>query len=67
MNTMGPVLTALFPVMALILLGYGLKKKAFLNDGQWRGLETFAVNILYPGFLIPQIANAPCIKPHPFP
>jgi predicted permease len=59
MSTLGLVFSALLPVMALIALGYGLKKNAFLTDGQWRGLETFAVYILYPGFLIPQIAKAP--------
>jgi len=67
MSTLGLVLSALLPIMALIGLGYGLKKNTLLNDSQWRGLETFAVNVLYPGFLIPQIAKAPLHQPSSLP
>ncbi|MGN6422520.1 MAG: AEC family transporter [Asticcacaulis sp.] len=48
----------LFPIFLLIALGYGLRKSNFLSDSAWRPIETFAVYVLYPGFLVPAIWGA---------
>lgn len=53
------VFMAVWPIFLLIGLGYGLKKTSLLPDAGWRGVERFAVYVLYPGFLVPSIWHAP--------
>ncbi|MDI7774133.1 AEC family transporter [Asticcacaulis sp. EMRT-3] len=52
------ILAGLLPIFLLIALGYVLKKSAFLPLPAWRPVETFAVYVLYPGFLVPAIWHA---------
>lgn len=56
--TASTILGGLFPIFLLIALGYGLRKRRFLADEAWRPIETFAVYVLYPGFLVPAIWHA---------
>jgi predicted permease len=52
------LIAGVVPVFILIALGYGLKKSQFLPDETWRPIEKLAINLLYPGFLIPSIWGA---------
>lgn len=36
---MNGIVSALVPVLALILIGYALRRLAFLPDGAWAGIE----------------------------
>lgn len=55
---MDAVLLGVFPVFALIALGWGLKKTGFLGPEQWRPVERLTYFVFYPGFLIPTIWSA---------
>ncbi len=55
---MAAILAGVLPVFLLLALGYGLKKSGYLPDAAWRPIEKLAINVLYPGFLIPAIWNA---------
>ncbi|MGN6063861.1 MULTISPECIES: AEC family transporter [Brevundimonas] len=55
---MAAILAGVLPVFLLLALGYGLKKSHYLPDAAWRPIEKLAINVLYPGFLIPAIWNA---------
>ncbi|HCQ54554.1 MAG TPA: AEC family transporter, partial [Brevundimonas diminuta] len=55
---MAAILAGVLPVFLLLALGYGLKKSDYLPDAAWRPIEKLAINVLYPGFLIPAIWNA---------
>ena len=55
---MGALLAGVFPVFALIAVGYGLRKSGFLPDATWRPVEKLSIHLLYPGFLIPAIWTA---------
>jgi predicted permease len=55
---MGALILGVLPVFCLIAIGYGLRKSDFLPDATWRPIEKLAINLLYPGFLIPAIWNA---------
>lgn len=55
---MTALLSGVLPVFLLLALGYGLKKSDYLPDAAWRPIEKLAINVLYPGFLIPAIWNA---------
>jgi predicted permease len=52
------ILNGIVPIFLLISLGYGLKKSGFLPLPVWPPIETFALYVLYPGFLIPAIWHA---------
>ncbi len=43
---------ALIPIMALILVGYGLKRAQFLSDETWAGMEKLTYFVLLPALLI---------------
>jgi len=43
--------------MALIFLGYGLKRADFLPDESWSGMEKLTYFILFPALLIHTLAN----------
>lgn len=55
---MAAIIAGVLPVFLLLALGYGLKKSDYLPDAAWRPIEKLAINVLYPGFLIPAIWNA---------
>jgi len=52
------IVNGIVPVFLLIVLGYGLKKSNFLPVGAWPPISTFAVYVLYPGWLIPAVWHA---------
>ena len=49
---MHPIITALLPILSLILLGLGLKQLRFLDDGIWAGVERLTYYLLFPALLI---------------
>lgn len=55
---MDGLILGIAPVFVLIAIGYGLRKSDFLPDATWRPIEKLAINLLYPGFLIPAIWHA---------
>ncbi len=48
---------ALAPVLALILVGFGLKRSAFLPEGTWPGMEKLTYFVLFPALLVGTLAN----------
>ena len=55
---MNALLTGIVPVFAMIALGWGLKKRAFLADDGWRAVERLTYFAFYPAFLIPAVWRA---------
>ncbi|NHC04648.1 AEC family transporter [Acinetobacter sp. 187] len=55
---MHSILLSLFPLIALILSGYVLKRAAFLNDGFWAGAEKLNYYVLFPAMLFGNLAAA---------
>ncbi|MBA3048984.1 AEC family transporter, partial [Brevundimonas sp.] len=55
---MNALLTGVVPVFAMIALGWGLKKRAFLDDDGWRAVERLTYFAFYPAFLIPAVWRA---------
>ena len=49
---MGMFLSALVPIMAIIALGYGLKRAEFLTEFAWAGIEKLTYFVLFPALLI---------------
>lgn len=49
---MSDILTALAPILLLILLGFGLKRMQFLAEGGWSALERITYYILFPALLV---------------
>ena len=47
-SSMHGILLSLFPLIALIVVGYVLKRTAYLNDGFWAGAEKLNYYILFP-------------------
>jgi len=45
-------ITALVPIISLIILGYGLRQAKFLPQGTWQGMEKLTYFILFPSLLI---------------
>jgi predicted permease len=43
--------------MALILVGYGLKRASFLSEGTWSGVERLTYFVLFPALLIRTLAG----------
>lgn len=52
------VINGIVPVFLLIVLGYALKKASFLPVTAWPPISSFAVYVLYPGWLIPAVWHA---------
>ncbi len=52
------IINGIVPVFLLIALGYGLKKSNFLPMTAWPPISSFAVYVLYPGWLIPAVWHA---------
>lgn len=49
---------ALFPVFAVIVLGYGLRRGRFVQDGFWPAAERITFYVLFPALLIASTAKA---------
>jgi len=49
--------TALVPILALILIGYGLKRTKFLPEASWQGIEKLTYYVLFPCLLIRTLGN----------
>lgn len=49
---MGSFATTLTPVLVLILIGFGIKRAAFLPEDTWPGIEKLTYWILFPALLI---------------
>lgn len=49
---MNEIISALAPVLGLIILGYGLRRRQFLTDNAWRGIERLTYFILFPILLV---------------
>ena len=54
---MGSFATALTPVLALILVGFGLKRTAFLPEDTWPGIEKLTYFVLFPALLVGTLGN----------
>ena len=52
------ILLSLFPLITLIVVGYVLKRTAYLNDGFWAGAEKLNYYILFPAMLFGNLATA---------
>ncbi|PCI72763.1 MAG: hypothetical protein COB38_03195 [Gammaproteobacteria bacterium] len=50
-------ITALIPIMALIILGYILKRSKFLGEDAWSGIEKLTYFILFPSLLLRTLGN----------
>ena len=55
---MQSIILSLFPLIALIVSGYYLKKKQFLHEGFWVGAEKLNYYILFPIMLFANLATA---------
>ncbi len=55
---MSAVLSALLPVLSLILLGFALRKGGIIPREQWRGIEQLCYWLLFPALLIVSISRA---------
>ncbi len=53
------IATALAPILAMILLGYGLKRARFLPAEAWAGMEKLTYFILFPALLIHTLSDQP--------
>jgi len=56
--TVDTIVNGIVPVFLLIVLGYGLKKSNFLPIDAWPPISSFAIYVLYPGWLIPAVWHA---------
>ncbi|QIC62457.1 AEC family transporter [Acinetobacter schindleri] len=52
------IFSVLFPLIALITLGYTLKQRQWLEDGFWRGVEKLNYYVLFPIMLFLNLATA---------
>lgn len=48
---------ALIPVLALILVGFGLRRAAFLPEDTWPGMEKLSYFVLFPALLVGTLGN----------
>lgn len=55
---MGPVLSALFPIIALIALGHQMRSRRWVEDAFWPGAERLTYYILLPALLVASLAKA---------
>jgi predicted permease len=56
---MGPFLTALLPVVALVALGRFLAWRQALPEAGWRGVERLSYLVLFPALVVRELARAP--------
>lgn len=57
------LLLALWPLFALIVAGYFLRRRDFPNDAFWPGAERLNYFILFPALLFSSLASAPLDNP----
>src|SRR3989338_5282919 len=57
------LLLALWPLFALIVAGYYLRRWAFPNEAFWPGAERLNYFILFPALLFSSLATAPLDNP----
>lgn len=57
------LLLALWPLFALIVAGYYLRRWAFPNEAFWPGAERLNYFVLFPALLFSSLANAPLDNP----
>jgi malonate transporter and related proteins len=55
---MSLVLASLFPVIALIGLGFFLKRSLIAKDDHWTGIERLAYYVLFPALIVETLARA---------
>ena len=51
------IATALAPILALILIGYGLRRFEVVPEGAWAGMEKLTYLVLFPALLIRTLGN----------
>ncbi len=56
-NELNIIAAALAPVLALILLGYGLRRGGFLPEITWPGIERLTYFVLFPALLVHTLAS----------
>ncbi len=54
---MTAILIALTPVLAIILLGFALKRSGFIADQAWQGMERLTYFVLFPALLIDTLSG----------
>ena len=52
------ILEALFPVIALVIAGYGFRKSLFLPDSFWESAETLTFFVLFPSLILFRLLKA---------
>ncbi|MDO5658719.1 MAG: AEC family transporter [Paracoccus sp. (in: a-proteobacteria)] len=57
------MLLTIWPIFALILLGFGLARRGFPSSGFWPEAERINYFLLFPALLISSLANAPLSDP----
>lgn len=57
------LLLALWPLFALIVAGYLLRRQAFPNEAFWPGAERLNYFVLFPALLLSSLASAPLDNP----
>lgn len=60
---MPPVLQALWPLFALIVAGYLLRRRGFPGEAFWPGAERLNYFVLFPALLFASLAKAPLDNP----
>ncbi|HSO41684.1 MAG TPA: AEC family transporter [Rhodospirillales bacterium] len=55
---MSGTIAALFPVFAVIVLGYGLRRGRFVEDGFWAAAERITFYVFFPALLVSSTAKA---------
>lgn len=55
---MGQIITALFPVFSLLMIGNILRRTHFLGESFWSQVEKFTYYILFPALLIHKLGHA---------
>lgn len=58
MDNLSPIIGALGPIFALILLGLGLRRFGFPGDGFWPAAERITYFLLFPALLVHRLALA---------
>lgn len=57
------ILLALWPIFALIMLGFLLRRGNFLRQAFWDGAERLNYFLLFPALLVSSMTNAPFLSP----
>lgn len=60
---MHSVLLALWPIFALIMLGYVLRRGGFVGQAFWEGADRLNYFVLFPALLVGSMGRAPFLSP----